>query len=135
MRQGSYSLRTPTVPVEGLGALGVDQLDGWRESSAQHRGQYIVRRSQSRARGDRSLQAPGEPSHAAEPSGLDRVNQHVPLVLLQDNDVFSFADPDRVALDDDLRAIGARGAERDPFHTTSPPFALRGAGTPQLETR
>src|SRR5437667_285899 len=59
----------------------------------------------------------------AERAGLDRVHEHVPLGLLQRDDVLVLADANRVAVDDDFRARGALRAERDPFHGWSPPFA------------
>src|SRR5438132_10055589 len=57
----------------------------------------------------------GRPAEASDPrqlARLDQVNQHVPLVLLQDREVPGFTDADLVALDGDFRAVDARWAER-----------------------
>src|SRR5262245_25321241 len=52
------------------------------------------------------------------------VYQDVPFFLLEDGRVGVLANPDRVAFDDDFRAVDAVRAERDsdPFHVTSPPL-------------
>src|SRR5438309_1083756 len=62
---------------------------------------------------------------------LDQADENVPLILFQDGGVLRFPDPDGIALDDDLRAGRARGAEghRDFLHGVSPPFASMWAQT------
>src|SRR5262245_36819176 len=62
-------------------------------------------------------------SQASESTRLNRVYEDVPLLLLEDDDVVVFADPDGVTVDDDLRTGDALRTERDPLHLTSPPFA------------
>src|SRR5262249_22095988 len=63
-------------------------------------------------------------SQPTELARSDQVDENVPLVLLQPDGILGFPDPDLVALDDDLRAMDAVGAERDRdrFHARSPPF-------------
>src|SRR5438445_1320195 len=60
----------------------------------------------------RSTRRPAEASGLRQLARLDQVNQHVPLVLLQDREVPGFTDADLVALDGDFRAVDARWAER-----------------------
>src|SRR5438034_246739 len=98
-----------------------------------------TRRSPWRATG-----RPAEASDLRQLARLDQVNQHVPLVLLQDREVPGFTDAHLVALDGDFRAVDARWAERHlqavhirllPFfgrlacsmcgHTTPPAFPAR----------
>src|SRR5262249_5367072 len=61
--------------------------------------------------------------HAPELTRLDRVYEDIPLVFLQDDGVLVLANPDRVALNDDLGAVGTPWTKRDPLHRTSPPLA------------
>src|SRR2546427_144645 len=60
----------------------------------------------------RSTSLPAEASDLRQLARLDQVNQHVPLVFLQDREVPGFTDADLVALDGDLRTVDARRAER-----------------------
>src|SRR2546426_11521431 len=73
--------------------------------------------------GQRHVKRTGGRSDPSELTRLDQVDEHVPLVLLQDRGIRVLADADGVAVDDDFRAFGALRAERDPFHWLSPPLA------------
>src|SRR5437867_7378824 len=69
----------------------------------------------------RSTSRPAEASDLRQLARLDQVNQHVPLVFLQDREVPGFTDAHLVALDGDFRAVDARWAER---HLQARPFRL-----------
>src|SRR2546428_8908511 len=60
----------------------------------------------------RSTGRPAEASDLRQLARLDQVNQHVPLVFLQDREVPGFTDAHLVALDGDFRTVDARWAER-----------------------
>src|SRR2546427_13183483 len=60
----------------------------------------------------RSTGRPAEASDLRQLARLDQVNQHVPLVFLQDHEVPGFTDAHLVTLDGDFRTVDARWAER-----------------------
>jgi hypothetical protein len=69
----------------------------------------------------------GRLARASEPpqaAGLDQIDEEVPFLLAEDGRVGVLADPDLVAVDDDLRAMIAGRAVRDSArsHRTSPSF-------------
>src|SRR2546430_8541323 len=79
-------------------------MPGWRPSNA------VIAAFPNSAR--RSTGGPAEASALRQLARLDQVNQHVPLVFLQDREVPGFTDAHLVALHGDFRAVDARWAER-----------------------
>src|SRR5262249_15869228 len=97
--------RFPVIPVDRRGGLPFPTALG---PAGHTRGGGLMRRAPERPRCPTLL-------HAPELTRLDRVNEDVPFVLLQDDGVLVLADADRVALDDDLGAVGTPWTKRDPL--------------------